>query len=182
VVNLTGALLSYTIVSCQRFIMLLLEPIMRSRSPHTSKNGQRWVNFPQLNINTYVFVTMTKENRQLAVIIDDIHSLQTPILRQPILNSPPTTGKRKPLDRWSRRASPGPPVKATHLLQRSPSSPTEANPSSIFRLAYDPTESAAPDNDKDTLITWSDTTDDTNSSPQLPAPAPKRRSKRPRKL
>jgi hypothetical protein len=153
------------------------------------KNGQRWVNFPPLNINTYVFITgrifgVTKEIRQLAVIIDDIHFLPTPKVTQPLLNSPPsTTAKRKPLHRWSRRASPRTPSKAAHLLQSTPSSPTEPNSSTTFPLTYGSAESTAPDdNDKDTLITWSDTADDTNPSPPLPAPTPTRRSKRPRNL
>jgi hypothetical protein len=153
------------------------------------KNGQRWVNFPPLNINTYVFITgrifgVTKENRQLAVIIDDIHFLPSPTLMQPMLNSPPsTTAKRKPLDRWSRRASPGTPSKAAHLQQSSQSSPTEAIRPTTFQLTYNPTEGETPDdNDKETHITWSDTTDENNSSPPLTTPTPNRRSKRPRKL
>ncbi|CAG8878830.1 unnamed protein product [Penicillium nalgiovense] len=44
------------------------------------KNGQRWANFPPLNVNSHVFLTgrifgLTKESRQLAIVTDDIHFL-----------------------------------------------------------------------------------------------------------
>lgn len=46
------------------------------------KSRQLWANFPSPNVNTHVFVTdrifgLAKEDRQLAVMTDDIHFLQT---------------------------------------------------------------------------------------------------------
>ena len=69
------------------------------------KNGQRWVNFPPLGINTNIFLTgrifgVTKNNRQLAVITDDIHFLPTHPQSFPSTPSP-TASQRKRQDRWS---------------------------------------------------------------------------------
>ncbi|KAJ5144283.1 hypothetical protein N7526_001791 [Penicillium atrosanguineum] len=83
------------------------------------KNGQRWANFPPININTSIFLTgrifgVTKDNRQLAVIADDIHFLPTisqpmpppPHLRQLVSENARTAGPRgltldlRPSLRW----------------------------------------------------------------------------------
>ncbi|KAJ5644251.1 uncharacterized protein N7484_006758 [Penicillium longicatenatum] len=93
-----------------------------SRAHHTFlltayfKNGQRWANFPPLSINASNFLTgrifgVTKENRQLAVITDDIHFL--PTISQSLPPTPSsTTGKRKRQDRWSQRANARSPFKS----------------------------------------------------------------------
>jgi hypothetical protein len=155
-----------------------------SRSHHTFpltayfKNGQRWANFPPLNINTSIFLTgrifgVTKENRQLAVITDDIHFL--PTLSQSLLPTPsPTTGKRKRQDRRAQRANPRSPFKPVALL--------EDDSTSTIQLSSTPIGTAAlNDDDEETQITWPDTPDDTQSSPQPHTPTRERRSQRPRK-
>ena len=155
-----------------------------SRSHHTFpltayfKNGQRWVNFPQLNINTNIFLTgrifgVTKQNRQLAVITDDIHFL--PSLPQSLPPTPTsTTGKRKWQDRWSQRAnarSPFPPAAAL-----------EDDPTSAIQQSYKCNEAISPNEDDDeTLITWPDTAEDAQALPQPHTPTPESRSRRPRK-
>lgn len=155
-----------------------------SRTHHTFpvtayfKNGQRWANFPPLNINTHVFLTgrifgVTKENRQLAVITDDIHFLPTIIQSAPPTPSS-TTGKRKRHDRWSQRATPRTPSKSTTLI--------ENDSTSIIQPSCNPTETSAPNDDhEETQMTWPDTADDAQVSPQPPTPTPERRSQRPRK-
>ena len=87
------------------------------------KNGQRWANFPPLNINSYVFLTghifgLTKENRQLAVVTDDIHFLPTPNHHLPA--TPSSTSKRKRVDRWSQRAGPQTPTKSAASSRTEP--------------------------------------------------------------
>jgi hypothetical protein len=87
------------------------------------KNGQRWANFPPLNINSYVFLTghifgLTKENRQLAVVTDDIHFLPTPNHHLPA--TPSSIGKRKRVDRWSQRAGPQTPTKSAASSRTEP--------------------------------------------------------------
>jgi hypothetical protein len=137
------------------------------------KNGQRWVNFPPLNLNTYVFVTgrifgLTKEDRQLAVVTDDIHFLPTST------NSLPPTpssaiGKRKRVDRWSQRAGPTTPTKSTPQSHRPQlTKPIRAN-------------TPLDDDEESTQITWADTLDGTETSPQTATPTPERRSQRQRK-
>jgi hypothetical protein len=155
-----------------------------SRTHHTFpltayfKNGQRWANFPPLNVNTSIFLTgrifgSTKENRQLAVITDDIHFL--PTLSQSFTPTPsPTTGKRKRQDRWAQRANPRSPFKSVALLQD--------DSTSTIQLSHNSTETTTlNDDDEDTQINWPDTPDDTQSSPQPQTPTPGRRPGRPRK-
>lgn len=155
-----------------------------SRSHHTFpltayfKNGQRWVNFPPLNINARIFLTgrvfgVTKKNRQLAVITDDIHFL--PTLPQSLPSTPsPTTGKRKRQDRWSQRANARSPFKPAAVL--------EDDSVSTIQHSYNPTETTSPnDGDDETLITWPDTTDDAQALSQPRTPTPDRRPQRSRK-
>lgn len=150
-----------------------------TRTPHTFpitaffKNGQRWANFPPLNVNAHVFLTgrifgLTKVDRQLAVVTDDIHFLPTPT------NSiPPTpssaTGKRKRADRWSQRAGPTTPSKST-----SQSHDTQVAKPVRMNTPVD-------DDEESTQITWADTLDDAEGSPQTSTSSPERRSQRPRK-
>jgi hypothetical protein len=121
------------------------------------KSGQRWVNFPPLNINSNIFLTgrifgVTKHNRQLAVITDDIYFL--PTLPQSLPSTPsPTARKRKRQDRWSQRANTRSPLKPARVL--------EDDSISTLQQSYKPTETTSPDDDEEgTLITWADTTDD----------------------
>lgn len=160
-----------------------------SRSQHTFpitayfKNGQRWVNFPPLAPNTQVFITgrifgVTKENQQLAIITDDIHFL--PSLTQPLPPSPSsTTGKRKREDRWAQRATPTTPLKSARLLNTTVSS--HQNDILHVQDSHERVEITEPDDDRDTQITWTETADEAESSPQLNSPTPERRSQRPRK-
>ncbi|KAF7586548.1 hypothetical protein BBP40_008688 [Aspergillus hancockii] len=160
-----------------------------SRNLHTFpitayfKNGHRWVNFPPLALNAQVFITgrifgVTKENQQLAIITDDIHFL--PSLTQPLPPSPSsTTGKRKRADRWAQRATPATPSKSARLLDTSVSS--HHNDVLHVQDSHERVEITQPDDDKDTQITWTETADETESSPQLHSPTPERRSQRPRK-
>ena len=148
-----------------------------SRTYHTFpisayfKNGQRWANFPSLSINTHSFLTgrvfgVTKQNRQLAVITDDIHFL--PAISQSLPPTPsPTTGKRKRHDRWSQRATPRPPSTSVTLF--------EPGLTSAVQQSYNPTD------DEDTQITWTDTAEDIRTSPQGSPSLPERRSQRARK-
>jgi hypothetical protein len=154
-----------------------------SRSYHTFpltayfKNGQRWVNFPQ-NINANIFLTgrifgVTKKNRQLAVITDDIHFF--PTLPQSLPSTPsPTTGKRKRQDRWSQRANGHSPFKPAPVL--------EDDLTSAIQQSYNPTETISlnDDDDDETLITWPDTAEDAQALPRPHTPTPERRSQRPR--
>ncbi|KAJ5198760.1 uncharacterized protein N7498_001710 [Penicillium cinerascens] len=142
------------------------------------KNGQRWVNFPPLSINTNIFLTgrifgITKNNRQLAVITDDIHFLPTQPQSLPSTPSP-TASKRKRQDRWSQRANTGSPLKPAPVLEDD-SIPT-------LRQSYSPTGTTSMNNDGEgTLITWPDTTDDGQPLPQPRTPTPEPRSQRSRK-
>lgn len=143
------------------------------------KNGQRWANFPPLNINSHIFLTgrifgVTKENRQLAVITDDIHFL--PTITQYVPPTPSsTTGKRKFYDRWSQRATPHTPSKSMTFFEADSTSTTL--PSSNL------TETTPPnDKDEETQITWSETAGDTQVSQQPSTPTPERRSQRPQKI
>lgn len=154
-----------------------------SRSHHTFlltayfKNGQRWAKFPVLNVNTSIFLTghifgVTKENRQLAVITEDIHFL--PTLSQSIPPTPsPTTGKRKHHDRWSQRATTRTPSTSVTLLEK--------DFASHVQKPYDSTEATVLTDDEDTQITWIDTAEDIRSSPPASSPLPERRSQRARK-
>lgn len=154
-----------------------------SRSHHTFpitsyfKNGQRWANFPPLSANTHIFLTgrvfgITKENRQLAIITDDIHFL--PSVTQSLPPTPsPTTGKRKRQDRWSQRA-------AAHTPSTPPGIFRNDSTSSI-RQSHNPTETTAlNDDDEETLITWPDTADDDKAPSRPHTPTPERRSQRSR--
>ncbi|KAJ5118367.1 hypothetical protein N7476_010728 [Penicillium atrosanguineum] len=137
------------------------------------KNGQRWANFPPLNVNAHVFLTgrifgLTKEARQLAVVTDDIHFLQMSTTSLPLTPSS-ATGKRKRVDRWSQRAGPTTPSKST-------SQSHDAQLSKPVRV-----NTPVHDDEKSTQITWADTLDDAESSPQASTPTPERRSQRPRK-
>jgi hypothetical protein len=156
-----------------------------SRSHHSFlltayfKNGQRWPNFPPLNINTSIFLTgrifgVTKGNRQLAVITDDIHFL--PNLSQSLPPTPSlTTGKRKRQDRWSQRANARSSFKSVAL--------SEGDSTSTIQPSYTPTETDLLNDDgEETQIALSDTPDDTQCSPQPYTPTPGRRSQRPRKM
>ena len=142
------------------------------------KNGQRWVNFPPLTINANIFLAgrifgVTKSNRQLAVITDDIHFL--PTLPQSLPSTPsPTASKRKRQDRWSQRANTRSPLKPAAVLEEgSVSTPQQP---------YNLTETTSPnDDDEGALITWPDTTDDGRILPQSRTPTPERRSQRSRK-
>jgi hypothetical protein len=151
------------------------------------KNGQRWANFPPLGVNTHVFLSgrifrVTKENRQLAVITDDIPFLPIPTLTQPLPPTPSSTiGKRKRHNRWSQRASPSTPSKSSRLLPIDAISPGQSGHSTAAHNTHDNVKSTAPDDDGDTLITWPDTADETISSPQANSPTPGRRSQRARK-
>jgi hypothetical protein len=142
------------------------------------KNGQRWANFPPLNNNSSNFLTgrifgFTKENRQLAVITDDIHFLPTLSQSLPPIPSP-TTGKRKRQDRWAQRANPRSPFSAVALL--------EDGSTSTIQLSHNSTKiTAVNDDDDETQITWPGTPDDSQSLPQSYTPTPERRSQRPRK-
>lgn len=142
------------------------------------KNGQRWANFPPLSMNTHVFLTgrvfgLTKEHRQLAVVTDDIHFLPTPNNQLPA--TPPSTGKRKRVDRWSQRAGPQTPTKSAARPQ------TESLP--ITYQSQDPTQIIAPgdDDEEDAQITWPDTPEEIKASSRTTTPVPERRSQRPRK-
>lgn len=143
------------------------------------KNGQRWVNFPPLTINTNIFLTgrifgITKNNRQLAVITDDIHFL--PTQQQSLPSTPsPTASKRKRQDRWTQRANTRSPRKPATVLEND----LIPNP----QQSYDTTgRTTSPNNDEEgTLITWPDTTDDGQTLPQPRTPTPERRSQRQRK-
>ncbi|KAJ5046213.1 hypothetical protein NUH16_003038 [Penicillium rubens] len=142
------------------------------------KNGQRWANFPPLSMNTHVFLTgrvfgLTKEHRQLAVVTDDIHFLPTPNNQLPA--TPPSTGKRKRVDRWSQRAGPQTPTKSAARPQ------TESL--HITYQSQDPTQMIAPgeDDEEDAQITWPDTPEEIKASSRTTTPVPERRSQRPRK-
>ncbi|OGE46776.1 hypothetical protein PENARI_c113G04154 [Penicillium arizonense] len=149
-----------------------------TRTPHTFpitaffKNGQRLANFPPLYANASVFVTgrifgLTKENRQLAVVTDDIHFLPTSTNSLPPTPSS-ASGKRKRVDRWSQRAGPTTPSKSTSESH---------NP----QLAKPMTANTPVDEDEEsTQITWADTLDEPERSPQASTPTPERRSQRPR--
>ncbi|CAI7627757.1 unnamed protein product [Penicillium pancosmium] len=154
-----------------------------TRSHHTFpitayfKNGQRWANFPPLNINTHVFLTgrifgLTKEHRQLAVITDDVHFLPAPNNHSPV--TPSSTGKRKRIDRWSHRAGPQTPTNlpATSWTGSLPNTDP-------FHECPDIIE--PDDEDEGTQITWPDTADERKASPQVLTPTPERRSQRQRK-
>ena len=133
--------------------------IPSTRAPHTFpitaffKNGQRWANFPPLNVNTHVFLTgrifgLTKEDRHLAVVTDDIHFLPTSTSSLPPTPSS-AIGKRKRVDRWSQRAGPTTPSKSTSQYYDPP-------------LAENVTATTTTDEDEDeasTQITWADTLD-----------------------
>lgn len=150
-----------------------------TRTPHSFpitaffKNGQRWANFPSLNVNNHVFLTgrifgLTKEARQLAVVTDDIHFLPTSTSSLPPTPSS-ATGKRKRVDRWSQRADPSTPSKSTtQSHDQQLAKPIRANTS-------------VDDDEESTQITWADTLDGTESGQQTIAPTPERRSQRPRK-
>lgn len=139
------------------------------------KNGQRGANFPPLNVNTHVFLTgrifgLTKEDRHLAVVTDDIHFLPTSTSSLPPTPSS-AIGKRKRVDRWSQRASPTTPSKSTSRFYDPP-------------LTENVTATTTTDEDEDeasTQITWADTLDGTGSARQTSTPTPERRSQRPRK-
>ena len=126
------------------------------------KNGQRWVNFPPLGINTNIFLTgrifgVTKNNRQLAVITDDIHFLPTHPQSFPSTPSP-TASQRKRQDSWSQRAKIGSPPKPAAVLEDD-SIPT-------LQESYSPTGTMSQNNnDEETLITWPDTTDEGQTLP-----------------
>ncbi|KAJ5240419.1 uncharacterized protein N7469_002010 [Penicillium citrinum] len=152
-----------------------------TRTPHTFpitayfKNGQRWANFPPLNLNTHVFLTgrifgLTKEDRQLAVVTDDIHFLPTSTSSLPPTPSS-AIGKRKRVDRWSQRAGLTTPSKSTSQFYDP-------------QLAENVRATSTADEDEDeesTQITWADTLDETESARQTSTPTPERRSQRPRK-
>jgi hypothetical protein len=150
-----------------------------TRTPHTFpitaffKNGQRWANFPPLNLNDHVFLTgrifgLTKEDRQLAVVTDDIHFLPTSTSSLPPTPSS-TIGKRKRVDRWSQRAGPTTPSKSTSQFHDPQlAKPIRAN-------------TPADEDEESTQITWADTLDGAEGSPQASTPTPERRSQRPRK-
>jgi hypothetical protein len=148
-----------------------------TRTPHTFpittffKNGQRWANFPLLNVGAHVFLTgrifgVTKEDRQLAVVADDIHFLPTPTSTIPPTPSS-TIGKRKRLDRWSHRAGPTTP----------PTSQSHEAPLATPIRSNTPVDEDA----ESTQITWTDTLNEVEDSLQTSTPTPGRRSQRPRK-
>lgn len=163
-----------------------------SRTEHTFpitayfKNGPRWVNFPPLALNIPVFISgrvfgVTKENQQLAVIVDDVHFLPTSTVSVP--PSPSSTpSKRKRPNRWMQRAGPSTPSKSIPYPNRassaSPHRPEIHTPSQDNDAKND---SLGIQLDKDTEITWPDTADEADSPPQTTSPTPERRSQRPRK-
>ncbi|KAI3118771.1 hypothetical protein CBS147326_9899 [Penicillium roqueforti] len=129
-------------------------------------------------MNTHVFLTgrvfgLTKEHRQLATVTDDIHFLPTQNHQLPA--TPPATGKRKRVDRWSQRAGPQTPTKSAARPQ------TESLP--ITYQSQDPTQIIAPgdDDEEDAQITWPDTPEEIKASSRTTTPVPERRSQRPRK-
>jgi hypothetical protein len=130
-------------------------------------------------VNTHVFLTgrifgLTKENRHLAIVTDDIHFLPTLTSGlPPTLSS--TTGKWKRLDRWSQRAGPTTPSKSKSIFPKESSLDDP-------QLAR-PTRTNTPvDEDKEsTQITWANTADDAKSLPRASTHTPERRSQRPRK-
>lgn len=142
------------------------------------KNGQRWANFPPLKVNAYVFLTgrifgLTKENRQLAIVADDIHFLPTPTTNLPPTPSP-TTGKRKHVDRWSHRAGPTTPSKSNSTCHDEPFlDDSQLSMPTLLGTSIDEHEIAR--------IPCPETTDDANSPPRPTTPTPERRSQRPRK-
>lgn len=142
------------------------------------KNGQRWVNFPPLIANSYVFLTgrifgLTKEHRQLAVVTDDIHFLPRPNHHLPA--TPSSTGKRKRVDRWSQRAGPQTPTRSATSSQTGPLPIT-------YPGLHCPEVDAVDNEDEETTqITWPETTDENEPSPETSTPPPERRSRRQRK-
>jgi hypothetical protein len=111
---------------------------------------------------------LTKEDRQLAVVTDDIHFLPTSASSLPPTPSS-ATGKRKRPDRWSQRAGPTTPSKSTSQF-------------------YDPqlaetvrATTPADEDEESAQITWADTLDGIENGQQTSAPTPERRSQRPRK-
>lgn len=147
------------------------------------KNGPRWSNFPSLSPNTQVFITgrifgVTKENRHLAVISDDIHFL--PTLPQPITPSPSSTiNQTKRTDRWAQRATPSTPTRPARFLNTD-SSPRQTDPHTLSgREHY--SEHLTTETDKGTDVTWSEMLDEADSNVEKDSPTSERRSKRPRK-
>jgi hypothetical protein len=149
------------------------------------KNGQRWAKFPLLTPNTQVIVTgrifgMTTENRQLAVITDDIHFLPMATKPYPLTPSS-TTPKREQQDRWTRRAPPRTPSKQTNLPQPDVITPNQTDSAITTQTPDKRARSASPEDDQDTQITWEDSADEVALATQLNTPTPERRSKRARK-
>ncbi|KAF9884019.1 hypothetical protein FE257_002407 [Aspergillus nanangensis] len=121
------------------------------------KNGQRWVNFPSLSINTQIFITgrifgLTKENQRSAIMTEDVHFL--PALPQPLPATPSST-----LD-----------SSLYHSHQNAQSHDVPGQ-----------TERTEQDDDTETQFTWTETADEAENLPQLTSPTPERRSQRMRK-
>lgn len=158
-----------------------------SRSHHTFpvtayfKNGPRWTNFPPLTLNTAVFITgrifgTTKENRQLAVITEDIHFL--PVLAQAFPPSPSsTTGKRKRPDRWAQRATPVTPSKSARLQPDSLQS-NHAESRTTSRPTQELNETTIHEYDNTSQIASPNISNETASPPLMSSPTPERRSQR----
>jgi hypothetical protein len=145
------------------------------------KNGNRWINFPRLAIQSPIFVAgrlcgITIESPHLAVIADDIYFVQGP-LRPMTPSSASSTQKQS--DRWGQRA-PTTPSKRTSL----PSSTlTPNNQTSLYETVPESntTESVQTiEESRDSLETWAETPNYAESSQQATSPTPERRSKRPR--
>jgi hypothetical protein len=90
--------------------------------------------------------SLTKKNRQLAIITDDVHFLQIPTQNLPPTPSS-TTGKRRRVDRWTQRAGPitltkTGPSNETSLINPLYSASTETNPLDV-------------ENKQNSQITWS---------------------------
>lgn len=137
------------------------------------KNRQRWAKFPPLNVNAHVFLTgrilgLTKQDRQLAVVTDDIHFLPTPTSSLPLTPSS-ATGKRKRVDRWAQRAEPTTPSKST----------AQSHDAQLAKLIR--ANTPVDEDEESSQITWADTLDEAEGSPQASTPTPERRSQRPRK-
>lgn len=98
----------------------------------------------------------------------DIHFLPTPTNSLQLTPSS-ATGKRKRVDRWDQRAEPTTPSKST-------AQPHDAQLAKLIR-ANTPVD----EDEESTQITWADTLDETEGSPQASTPTPDRRSQRPRK-